>query len=151
MEVRKNTNILKSQAIFSQNPLPSLHILVHITGTTVVQISFSQDMIKHRCSRWKFVIPWPTKIAVTCSIFDIEGSFFGFSLIFVCSKDPFLQLKVSDQFFNDLIFYTPLPKGGRIKNLNSNLVQNFCFKYLGKVKKLWFNIHMRLKAINENA
>ena len=47
-----------------------------------------------------------------------------------------LQLKVPDQFFSDLFFYAPLPKGGRIKNLNSNLVQNFCFKYLGKVKKL---------------
>ena len=60
-----------------------------------------------------------------------------------------MQLKVSDQFYNDLILYTPLPKGGRIKNLNSNLIQNFCFKYLGKVKKLWFNIYMCLKAINK--
>ena len=95
---------------------------------------------------WDFASAPVTKIHVTRSMFEIEGSSFGFSLIFVCSKNHILQLKVSDRFFNDLIFYIPLPKGGRIKNLNSNLVQIFCFKYLGKVKKLWFNICMRLKA-----
>ena len=67
------------------------------------------------------------KIPVTQSVFEIKGSYFGFSLIFVCSKNHILQLKLSDQFFNDLIFYTPLPAGGRVKNSNSNLVQNFCF------------------------
>ena len=100
---------------------------------------------------WDFASAPVTKIHVTRSIFEIEGSSFGFSLIFVCSKNHILQLKVSDRFFNDLIFYTPLPKGGRIKNLNSNLVQNFCFKYSGKVRRLWFNIYMRIKAINKNA
>ena len=53
--------------------------------------------------------------------------------------------------FNALIFYTPLSKGGRIKKLNSNLVKNFCYKYLGKVKKLRFKTYMRLKAINKNS
>ena len=72
---------------------------------------------------WDFASAPVTKIHVTRSIFEIEGSSFGFSLIFVCSKNHILQLKVSDRFFNDLIFYTPLPKGGRIKNLNSNLVK----------------------------
>ena len=100
---------------------------------------------------WDFTLTWHTKNPVTRSIFEVEGSSFGFSLIFVCSKIHILQLNVSDWFFNYLIFYTPLPKGVRIKILNSNLVQNFCIKYLGKVKKVWFNINMRLKEINKNA
>ena len=45
-----------------------------------------------------------TKTPVTPSIFEIKGSYFGFSLIFVCSKIHILQLKLSDQYFNDLIF-----------------------------------------------
>ena len=100
---------------------------------------------------WDFDLTWLTKNPVTRSIFEVEGSSFGFSLIFVCSKIHILQLKLSEWFFNDLIFYTPLPRGGRLKNLNWNFVQNFCFEYLGKVKKLWCNICMRLKAINNNA
>ena len=100
---------------------------------------------------WDLASTTVTKIDATRSIFEIECSSFRFSLIFGCSKNHILQLKVSDWFFNDLIFYTPLPKGGRVKKLNLNLVQNFCFKYLGKVKKLRFNIYMRLKAINKNA
>ena len=70
------------------------------------------------------------EMELTCktrSIFDVKGSSFGFSLIFVCSKIHILQLKLSEWFFNDLIFYTPLPRGGRLKNLNWNFAQNFCF------------------------
>ena len=61
---------------------------------------------------WYFASTPVTKIHVNRSTFKIEGPSFGFSLIFVCSKNHILQLKVSDRFFNDLIFYTPLPKGG---------------------------------------
>ena len=98
-----------------------------------------------------FDLTWLTKNPVTHSIFEVEGSSFGFRLIFVCSKIHILQLKLSEWFFNDLIFLYPLPRGGRLKNLNWNFVQNFCFEYLGKVKKIWCNICMRLKAINNNA
>ena len=59
-----------------------------------------------------FALTQLTKISVTRSIFEVEGSSFGFRLIFVCSKIHILQLKLSEWFFNDLIFYTPLPNGG---------------------------------------
>ena len=36
-----------------------------------------------------FVIPWPTKIAVTRSIFEIQGSSFGFSPLIVGSYNDF--------------------------------------------------------------
>ena len=34
-----------------------------------------------------FIIPWPPKIAVTRSIFEIDGSSFGFSPLFLISKN----------------------------------------------------------------
>ena len=52
-----------------------------------------------------------TKSTITRSIFKIEGSSFGFSLIFMGFKNHVFQLKLSDHFFNDPIFYTPLPGG----------------------------------------
>ena len=45
------------------------------------------------------------------SNFEIECSSFGFSLIFMCFKTNVLQLKLYNKFFNDLNFYTPLPRG----------------------------------------
>ena len=96
---------------------------------------------------WDFASPWLTKIAITRSILEIEGSSFGFSLIFVCSKNHILQLKLSNGFLNDPIFYTPLPRGGRVKHLNSIFFQNFSFWYLGKVTKFQMIICMRLGAI----
>ena len=55
-------------------------------------------------SKWDFVIPWPTKIAVTLSIFEIEGSNFGFSPLFVCSTNAILQLRLYDQFKKKYFF-----------------------------------------------
>ena len=54
--------------------------------------------------QWDFVIPWPTKIAVTRSIFEIEGSNFGFSPLFVCSTNAILQLRLYDQFLKKSFF-----------------------------------------------
>ena len=51
---------------------------------------------------WKFALTGLTNISITRSIFDIEGSSFRFDLIFVCLKIHILQLKLSDQIFNDL-------------------------------------------------
>ena len=39
---------------------------------------------------------------------------------FMGFKNPVLQLKLSDQFFNYPIFYTPLPGGKGLKNLKQN-------------------------------
>ena len=36
---------------------------------------------------WDFVKTWLTKTAVTRSIFEIEGSYFGFFLIFMCLRN----------------------------------------------------------------
>ena len=77
---------------------------------------------------WDFATTPVTKIHVTRSIFEIEGSSFGFSLIFVCSQTPILNLKVSD-----LIFHTPLPKGGRIKNLKILWIWDFATTWLTKM------------------
>ena len=55
-------------------------------------------------SKWDFVIPWPPKIAVTRSIFEIEGSNFGFSPLFVCSTNAILQLRLYDQFLRKSFF-----------------------------------------------
>ena len=44
------------------------------------------------------------------------------------------------------IFIPPLHEGVGLKNLNSNFVKNFCFRYLGKVKKFHFTTFTRLKA-----
>ena len=44
------------------------------------------------------------KIAVTQSIFEIEGSSFGFSHIFVCSTNAILQLRLYDQFLKKSFF-----------------------------------------------
>ena len=55
-------------------------------------------------SKWDFVIPWPTKIGVTRSIFEIEGSNFGFSPLFVCSTNAILQLRLYDQFLKKSFF-----------------------------------------------
>ena len=44
------------------------------------------------------------------------------------------------------IFIPPLQEGVGLKNLNSNFVKNFCFRYLGKVKKFHFTTFTRLKA-----
>ena len=54
--------------------------------------------------QWDFVIPWPTKIVVTRSIFEIEGSSFGFSHLFVCSINAILQLRLYDQFLKISFF-----------------------------------------------
>ena len=54
--------------------------------------------------QWDFVIPWPTKIVVTRSIFEIEGSSFGFSHLFVCSTNAILQLRLYDQFLKKSFF-----------------------------------------------
>ena len=35
----------------------------------------------------EFVVTWPTKIAVTRSIFEIQGSSFGFSPLFIGFKN----------------------------------------------------------------
>ena len=63
--------------------------------------------------KWNFASSGLTKILVTRSIFVIECSSFGFSLIFVCSKIYILQLAVLLTSF----LYPPL-KRGRVKNLN---------------------------------
>ena len=44
------------------------------------------------------------------------------------------------------IFIPPLHEGVGLKNLNSNCFQNFCFWYLGKVKKFHFTTFTRLEA-----
>ena len=36
---------------------------------------------------WNFAMTWLTKMAVTRSIFEKEGSYFGFVLIFLCLKN----------------------------------------------------------------
>ena len=65
--------------------------------------------------QWDFVIPWPTKIAVTRLIFEIEGSSFGFIFVcstnatlqlrlFVCSTIATLQLRLYDQFLKKSFF-----------------------------------------------
>ena len=55
--------------------------------------------------------------------FEVEGSSFGFSLIFVCSKIYTLQLKLSDWFFNDLILIPASPGGLGLKILLIFIVQ----------------------------
>ena len=56
-------------------------------------------------SKWDYVIPWPMKIAVTRSIFEIEVSNFGFSSLFVCSTNAILQLRLYDQFLKKSFFF----------------------------------------------
>ena len=41
---------------------------------------------------WDFASIWLTKMVITRSIFEIQGSFFGFSLIFMCVIIHILQL-----------------------------------------------------------
>ena len=36
-------------------------------------------------SFWDFFLPWLTEIAITRSIFEIQGSYFGFIPLFMCS------------------------------------------------------------------
>ena len=35
----------------------------------------------------RFVVPWPTKIAITHSIFEIQGSYIGFSPLYIGSRN----------------------------------------------------------------
>ena len=67
--------------------------------------------------------------------------------MFISFKNHVLQQRASDQFFNDLIFYTPLQEGVGLKNLNSNFVKNFGFWILGKVKRFHFTTFTRLKEL----
>ena len=58
--------------------------------------------INEHVTPWRFfAIPRPTKIALTCSIFEIQGSSIGSSLLFVCSNDSkfnFLNLAKDRKF-----------------------------------------------------
>ena len=103
---------------------------------------FCMDSMKEWCWTLRFYFSSCHENSCNSLNFWDRGLIFWFSLIFVDSKNHILKLIVSVRFLNDLIFYTPLPNGGWIKYLNSNLVQNFCFKNSEKVKKLWFNIYM---------
>ena len=51
-----------------------------------------------------FVVHWPTKIAVTRSIFEIQGSSSGFSPIFIGSKNYVLQPMLYEQFLKFSFF-----------------------------------------------
>ena len=51
---------------------------------------------------WDFASPWHTEIPITLSIFEIESSSFGFSFVFMCFEIHVLQLRLYDQFCNDL-------------------------------------------------
>ena len=45
-----------------------------------------------------FVVPWPTKIAVTRSIFEIQDSSSGFSPLFIGYKNYVLQPMLYEGF-----------------------------------------------------
>ena len=77
-----------------------------------------------------------TKIPITSSIFKIQGSSFGFILIFIN---------------NDLLFYTPLHEGVGLKDLNSIFFLIFRIQICQEVS--FHNIHLfritgRSKKIN---
>ena len=46
----------------------------------------------------KFCVPWPTEIAAARSIFEIQRSSFGFSPLFVGSKNDVLQPRLYERF-----------------------------------------------------
>ena len=86
-------------------------------------------------SKWDFVIPWPTKIAVTRSIFEIEGSNFGFSPLFVCSTNAILQLRFNDEFKKKKKISTP-SEGGWGKNFKSKFCPKFSFLMFRKSQEV---------------
>ena len=63
-------------------------------------------------SLWDFVLPWPTKIAITCSIFEIQDSYFGFNPLFMFSINQVLTLRLFDQFLKFSFFLVPPSKVG---------------------------------------
>ena len=71
----------------------------------------NEILIFEKLTKLRYCLNWTHENLVTRPIFKVEVSSFGFGLIFVCSKVYILQLKLSDQFFNYLIFMPP-PKGG---------------------------------------
>ena len=44
-------------------------------------------------------IPQPTKIALTCSIFEMQGSYYGFSPLSLYSTNDIQKLLLYEQFF----------------------------------------------------
>ena len=85
---------------------------------------------------------WPLKIAITRSIFEIQGLSFGFSPLFACSKNHVWQPIL--EIFN---FLVPPPRRVCGNNLWFKFFENFHFWYLGKVKKFKINTYKRFGAI----
>ena len=75
------------------------------------------------------------KIAVTHSIFDIEGSSFGLSHLFVCSTNAILQLRLYDQFVKNN-FLVPPSEGGWGKNFKFKICQKFSFLIFRKSQEV---------------
>ena len=85
--------------------------------------------------KWDFVFIWP--IAVTCSIFDIRGSSFGLSALFMCYTNHVWQVRLLDQFL--IFFLVPPSEEGWGKKFQCKCCLEFLFLYLGEVKKFQYN------------
>ena len=63
--------------------------------------------------RWRdFVLPWPTKISVTRSIFELQGSSLGFCPLFICSLKG---LSAENFYWLKICPFPPWSRGHRWK------------------------------------
>ena len=60
---------------------------------------------------WDFLTTWLTKMAITRSIFEIEGSSFGLFLIFMCLRNHISLHRLYNQFSDYLVFLVPPRRG----------------------------------------
>ena len=61
---------------------------------------------------WDFATPWLTKMTATRLIFEIEGSYFGFFIIFMCLKKIIFSNLVSMTNFQIFSFFYYPPQRG---------------------------------------
>ena len=88
--------------------------------------------------------PWCTKIAITHSILKLRDSSFACKPDFTRRKNHILGARLKEDFLNYLLFREAKEEGGRRQAGRWNNDQNFCFWYLGKVKKFQINTNMCL-------
>ena len=65
-----------------------------------------------------FVLPWLTEIPITRSIFEIQGSYFGFIPLFMYSI-LFMFSNLGSMTNANFHFLVPPPRGVGVKNFNS--------------------------------
>ena len=69
---------------------------IQIFSTNITSIAYLKNSLRYWdfkiLRKWYFVVPWSTKIDVTRSIFEIQGSSFGFSPLLLTLKTMFSNL-----------------------------------------------------------